>query len=538
MADKILNKLKELWAKITDWWNNFDSKQKTRIVIIGVAIVLAFVILYAVLSSPNYTLLRNCDSVKEASEITTVLDENDISYKVSDDGLVIKVPKKLESTARLTLAGSGIVPQGYTLEEALASGFTVTEADKSKRYKLYLETRFERDVLTMFTAIKSAKVTLYIPENDGTLLSKDDQAGAWVILALDDNEEFTSDNAAFVAKAIATVLGCKNTDEIVILDTASNLLFSGDDETSPSATANSQISVKKNAEEVLNAGVKKVLAGTGSFGDLKVTSNLIIDFSTTERTTHEYTPADGQSQGLLSEESSYTSDSTGGTSGAPGTDSNGETTYYYQDNNYSSSTIEELYKKYVPNEMIEYKNIPAGLVTYNKSSIAVSSVNYVVVKEDDVKERGLLDGITWVEYQEANSERRAVPITDEMISLVSDASGIPEDNITIVAYEENLFVDSEGLGIDIYDAIQIALIVIILVLLAIVVIKSMSQEKAEEEPEEISVETLLQSNPEPVLDDIGAEEISETRKMIEKFVDENPEAVANLLRNWLNEDWS
>ena len=31
---------------------------------------------------------------------------------------------------------------------------------------------------------------------------------------------------------------------------------------------------------------------------------------------------------------------------------------------------------------------------------------------------------------------------------------------------------------------------------------------------------------------------SETRKAIEKFVDENPEAVALLLRNWLNDDWS
>ena len=31
---------------------------------------------------------------------------------------------------------------------------------------------------------------------------------------------------------------------------------------------------------------------------------------------------------------------------------------------------------------------------------------------------------------------------------------------------------------------------------------------------------------------------SETRLMIEKFVDENPEAVASLLRNWLNEEWN
>ena len=39
------------------------------------------------------------------------------------------------------------------------------------------------------------------------------------------------------------------------------------------------------------------------------------------------------------------------------------------------------------------------------------------------------------------------------------------------------------------------------------------------------------------LDDIEFSEKSETRRMIDKFVDENPEAVAQLLRNWLNEDW-
>ena len=124
-----------------------------------------------------------------------------------------------------------------------------------------------------------------------------------------------------------------------------------------------------------------------------------------------------------------------------------------------------------------------------------------------------------------------------MIALVSRASGIPERNIQIVAYDENFFVDSEGLGIDIYDVIQIALIVIILALLGIVVIRSMRGDKSSEEPEELSVETLLQSNPEPTLDDIEIEESSETKRLIEKFVDENPEAVANLLRNWLNEGW-
>ena len=39
------------------------------------------------------------------------------------------------------------------------------------------------------------------------------------------------------------------------------------------------------------------------------------------------------------------------------------------------------------------------------------------------------------------------------------------------------------------------------------------------------------------LEDIDLQEKSEIRKAIEKFVDENPEAVALLLRNWLNEGW-
>ena len=64
-----------------------------------------------------------------------------------------------------------------------------------------------------------------------------------------------------------------------------------------------------------------------------------------------------------------------------------------------------------------------------------------------------------------------------------------------------------------------------------------SRQEATEE-EELSVESMLQSTPESVLEDIDVETKSETRKMIEKFVDDNPEAAANLLRNWLNEDWN
>jgi flagellar M-ring protein FliF len=50
------------------------------------------------------------------------------------------------------------------------------------------------------------------------------------------------------------------------------------------------------------------------------------------------------------------------------------------------------------------------------------------------------------------------------------------------------------------------------------------------------LETTKQAEQED-LEDIGYNEKSEIRVLIEKFVDENPEAVASLLRNWLNEEW-
>ncbi len=70
---------------------------------------------------------------------------------------------------------------------------------------------------------------------------------------------------------------------------------------------------------------------------------------------------------------------------------------------------------------------------------------------------------------------------------------------------------------------------------------STRKDKAAELEPELSVETLLQTtkenNEEDSLEDIGFKDKSEARVLIEKFVDEKPEAVASLLRNWLNEDW-
>ena len=160
--------------------------------------------------------------------------------------------------------------------------------------------------------------------------------------------------------------------------------------------------------------------------------------------------------------------------------------------------------------------------------------------EETVKAQGLLDGMTWEEFKAANSRDVKLEVDEEYYSMVANATGISQDRITILAYESPVFYDKEGLPVSGTDILSIVMIVLILGLLGFVVLRSMRVKKeAAEEPveEELSVEEMLQSMPESELEDIDLEAKSEKRLMVEKFVDENPDAAASLLRNWLSDDW-
>ena len=533
----MMEKIKAIPAKLLEWWNKFTAKQKTIIVCIAAGVLLALVTLATVLTRPQYVVLANCETTKEASTITELLDGENLAYKTSSDGLTISILKKDESTANLLLGANDIPAASYGIENVTNGGFSTTESDKQKTYKLYLEKKMEEDLMTM-SQVKHADVQFSIPENDGTLIQKEEESHASIILELDG--DFTQENADAVARIVATALGNETTNNIVIIDTMGNLLFSGEENYSISGNANSQLAVKQQAERMVQEQVRKVLLGTNEFTNVEVSSNLSLDFSSKEVTDHKYTAADGQDQGLKSHEDIYEAEASGGTAGVPGTDSNGtdnDTTYVMPDAQNSSSSTSERSTDYLPNESITKETVPPGLIQYDQSSLSAAAINYNVIKEDDVKAQGLLDGISWEEYKAANSERTKLDVDPDLVTVVARATGIPEENIILVAYEEPMFVDSEGGAISATDIVTIILIVVILALLAFVVLRSMAGEKKTQQEEELSVESLLQSTPENDLEDIELDEKSETRKLIEKSVDENPEAAANLLRNWLNEDW-
>ena len=265
-----------------------------------------------------------------------------------------------------------------------------------------------------------------------------------------------------------------------------------------------------------------------------------MDFDTEEYTNHHYYADEGQEQGYLDSKSTYESEATGGEAGVPGTDSNdNDTTYVMPDSEVSSSSVNEVKEKYLPSEEITKKNSDGSKVDLENSSISVVATSYVVYDEKALKADGTLKNMTFDEFVAQNSDRVKTTVDDEFYDMVANATGISRDNITIVAYDVPFFKYASASGRDVADYLQIILAVLIFALLGFVVFRSMRKQPEEAIEPELSVENLLETTKEAAQDElegIGYAEKSETRILIERFVDENPEAASSLLRNWLNEE--
>lgn len=440
------------------------------------------------------------------------------------------------------LGSNAIRTEDEGLKAILNGSLSTTESDKTKLEKEYKEKHIAQ-VLETLENVEKASVMLDVPNDDGTLIASKQESFAEVFLTLDG--EMSEEQALGLARMIATGLGNKTTDNISIMDSNLNMLYSGGmgDLTTASGMTASQLSFQQKVENKVKGNVKDVLLGTGQYQNVEVGVNLPLNFDKKTTSSKTYDPGEGREQGPYKSDRTYDESTTSGGANVPGTDANGEDgNYMITDGDQTEQTISDSSRDYALNETIE--NIEAGIgnILYEDASLAVTLKTYIKYDEDTLRANGDLEGTTFEEYRaqiESQGAQRQ-QVDADTIDSIAKASGIDAERISVIAYQEPLFIPSEGSGRTFSDYLEIVLAVLIFALLGFVVFMSTRKEKAPELEPELSVETLLQTtkeNEEESLEDIGFKEKSEARILIEKFVEEKPEAVASLLRNWLNEDW-
>ena len=535
MADK----LKQIPQKLLDIWKSWSVKQ--RVLIIGsiVAFIAVVSIVAIVLTRPKYEVLVTCEDYTEMNSVTTLLTDNNHKYKINN--MVVSVNSKELTACKMLLASQNIQSDGYTFEDAMKRSFTTTDSDSTKQYAHYLETKLEGDLKDM-DGVKDASVTINMPEKTNPFYQA--ASDATVAVKLVTTKDINEDAAESMASLLAMAVGNDSTKSITIIDNKGNTLFNGaaGNNSTSGVGMNSKLKYKSQIEATTSSSLLRNIVSTGLYDDAVITLNYELDWNTVNTIAKEYTAQEGREEGLYSHSYEQESVGTNGASGTPGTTSNSGTTYDITDGTTSTSTYTVKEYDYLPNELVTTTNTDPGAIVKNGSSIAVTLIKNVTYEETQAKKLGYLDGKDWDTFKSENSEPVTLNVDNSWVDIISKGTGIDPANISVVAYQKNSFQDKASSNILSKASfwVQIVLAAAILGILVLVIIRSARPLTVEEKEPELSVEEMLASTREnqPSVDDIDLQEKSETRKAIEKFVDENPEAVALLLRNWLNEDWN
>lgn len=518
---KYLNQIKEFWGSL-------DKSQKTRLYVTSAIVVVAITISIILLTRPNRIVLFTNSDKTQVGEMMTVLDDNGIWNEAQNDGTSIIIDAKNNNKAQILLAQAGYPKEGFTFEDAISKiGITTTQSDRKAIWKQQeisnLETKIE-----MLDNIDQAAVTLAIPETSIFYSDEQEQPKSTAYVMIRPNTKITPAQVNGVVMLMSSSVENLDPSDVTVVDNNGNILNTESSDDSISA-ANSQDELRKAREAELEQNILDYfnVEQHDSFDTLRVIVHATLDFDSEKTSSKTITNPEGRDEGaLISGKKSEETIKNGSASGEPGLETNpgdnNSTAYMIgEDGNSEYSNVEEEYNYGYDEKMTERQKATGKLIP-DESSVAISLWYGKEVQDDSNLDENFINDVK---------------------SAASAATGIPVKNVVVNKLKlAQPKIIEETLGDRINELLQrygfFALMLILVIALAIAIIP-----KKDKEPEVVmQVATangpkFVVPEPEPPLPDIELEEKSEIKKQIDNFVKQKPDSVAQLLRNWLSDEW-
>lgn len=532
----MVERLKQIPSWIVEMWKNLTKKQRVLILSVIAVVVMTLLVLYFVLSKVEYTTLYKFEDTASASKMVELLKSNNIEYKLESDNVTVSVNSKQYQDAVVVMGTNDIPSTGMSWDLALTNSLSTTQTEKQQKINLAFQNDLRTNLMKL-DYVKDAAVYIKSTASDKTIFDSEKETSVSAMLTL--KEEISAENANGIAKMLAGAVGNPTTDNVTIIDNQGHVLFAGDEQDTLGGTIGSAAEYKVKLRNTFQKNVKDILLKC-DYDDVEVSAeNIQFNMDKVTEMSKEYTAAEGQEQGVYNHSYEYKASGNNTTAGIPGTDSNDETVDYdiKTDGSANSEVVLNKYD-YLPNELTKNIDHEIGAVDTSKSSIGVVLTKYRIYNQASAEKDGTLGDLSWNQFIEQNNRRTQIELEDGILNLISQVTGVSESKIAVTVWEQPIFNDKVETEGDYSNIIMIVLVILIIALLVFVVIRSMAPVQVTETEPELSVEELLATTKEnQALEDIEISEKSETKRLIEKFVDENPEAVAQLLRNWLNDDW-
>ncbi len=505
----------KLRTRATEVYNSLDNRMRWVYGLSSLFVIVGIAFGIFLMNQPHYVVLMRNLSLEDAGAITAKLDETQIPWKQENNNSTVLVPEKQRDKALMELAVGGFTGSGeITWEDVMnKNSITMTNEEKNRLFLLAQTTALSRAVRSL-DGVEDAIVNLHVSQDSAFVIEKDDNAKASVILKLKSGYTLKEEQVnGIVMIMVNSVKGLKK--ENVTITDSSGAQLNVNEEDSESFLATNRMEMTQAVQDKTKTKLKEFLSTIYGEDNVEVGVNVTLDFDTENSEIVKFSPPiEGNEDGLVRSMTDLSETVVNGQQGgAPGTDSNTEVTNYP-----TTSGTESTYKKANRTLNYELNQIKTNI---SKAQGQIKDITIAVI----INKKAILDG-------EFTDVQRT-----EVINLLSAAGGIDSKFIQVSAQEfakkETVTITPQAagiFGIPIWLAGVIGAALLAGILLAVVLMRR----KGKVKEEEIIQQQIEAQELEEI--DLDYKDKSSPKYQIEKFVDAKPDAVAALLRSWLNEE--
>ncbi|MCX7715739.1 MAG: flagellar basal-body MS-ring/collar protein FliF [Clostridia bacterium] len=514
------NAIIKFFKPLKDSWDNLEKKKRIRYIILAGIILLVIVVSVLVLGHKEYVVLYSNLQSDEAGEIINKLSDMKVDAKAQGTGTIL-VPKDQEAELRMQLSAEGYPKSGLNYDLFKNStGFGTTDFEKQKYMQFQLQDRLQSAIKSL-DIVDDAIVTLNIPESTAFVLKSDKQtATASVILKLKSGSKLSTGQVKGITGLVAKSVPGLSEDQVLIIDNQGNSLNKAS--STETEVAGTQLELENTISDKYKEQIQSMLEPVFGNGKVIVGVRVSLDFDKKTTETTKYEPLEGSSNGIPVSVNESKETATGTqTAGNVGQDANGGATSYTQtqgDNGSYQKTDKTV--NYEINQIKEMLQKSQGNISDMSVSIILDNANLQTGAADKVKQ--IVAGATGISPEK---------VTVQTMDFSGNANSMEEIFNNAKATNEYLQKQAFMRNAIIYGILGLAVLLIFLILL-------IKRRKREEEYsfEAVADEDVLGSSGLDMDDETGfSVKKSEQRRLIEKSIDNNPEFVAQLLRNWLDE---
>jgi flagellar M-ring protein FliF len=265
-------------------------------------------------NGPEYKPVLSSITDYNADQIVELLSTNNIPFKLDENTGALLVESDFYHQARLKLAGSGIVSDNIVGMEIMdqEQGLGTSQFVETTRYRRGLEGELSRTI-TSLQSIKSARVHLAIPK-ESVFVRDSRRPSASVFLELYPGRRLDRSQVEAIVNLVASSISQLSDKDVTVVDQRGTLLTEKDTD-SELSVAGKQFDYARKVEDVLLQRVNNILGPVIGQGRFKAEVSADVDFTAIEKTDEQFNP---DLLALRSEQTLRENRNGSNTSGIPG----------------------------------------------------------------------------------------------------------------------------------------------------------------------------------------------------------------------------